>query len=112
MVAGGQTYSLQLDPGQNFAGKSFRLSSDGAGGTDIQVVNGATINIVAGYGVVQSGAFSITIGTSLGRSQQTYVDSSFSYTSVRQELINEGAAGASTLPVTNPSTRVLGLGPA
>jgi hypothetical protein len=31
---------------------------------------------------------------------------------VRQALINESAPGASTLPVANPSTRVLALGPA
>jgi hypothetical protein len=59
--------------------------------------------------VVNSVGSAISIGPSLGRSQQTYVDSSFSYTSVRQALINEGAAGASTLPVSNPSTRVLAL---
>ncbi len=45
LVEGGSTYNLQLDPAQNFAGKSFRLSSDGGSGTDIQVVNGLTINV-------------------------------------------------------------------
>jgi autotransporter passenger strand-loop-strand repeat protein len=45
LVEGGNTYNLNLDPGQNFAGKSFRLSSDGASGTDIQVVSGLSINV-------------------------------------------------------------------
>jgi len=42
---GGATYNLQLDAAQNFAGKSFRLLSDGSGGTDIQVVNGFSLNV-------------------------------------------------------------------
>jgi len=45
LLEGGSSYSLHLDPGQSFAGKSFRLSSDGASGTDIQVVNGLSINV-------------------------------------------------------------------
>src|SRR5258708_7249280 len=59
LVEGGSSYSLNLDPAQNYTRKSFRLSSDVASGTDIQA-----------------------------------------------------APGASTLPVANPSTRVLALGPA
>ena len=41
----GSSYSLQLDPAQSYSGKSFRLLSDGSGGTDIQVVSGLTINV-------------------------------------------------------------------
>src|SRR5258708_23477913 len=42
---GGQFYTLELDSGQSYAGKSFRLSSDGPGGRDIQVVSGLSINV-------------------------------------------------------------------
>jgi hypothetical protein len=34
----GETYSLQLDPTANFSGDVFPLSSDGSGGTDVQVL--------------------------------------------------------------------------
>ncbi len=36
---GGNTYLLQLDPLQNYSGSSFRLSSDGKSGTDIEVTS-------------------------------------------------------------------------
>jgi autotransporter passenger strand-loop-strand repeat protein len=35
--AGGQSYPLQFDPNQDFSGQSFYLSSDGHGGTDVEV---------------------------------------------------------------------------
>src|SRR5262249_12996408 len=45
LVAGSSSYTLHLDPTETYSGKSFRLSSDGSGGTDIQVVSGLTINV-------------------------------------------------------------------
>jgi autotransporter passenger strand-loop-strand repeat protein len=45
VVGGGQTHSLQLDPAENFSGDSFRVSSDGSGGTDISLNQGFSINI-------------------------------------------------------------------
>ena len=45
VVAGGQTYGLQLDPSANFAGDFVRLSSDGHGGTDVSLSWGFSINV-------------------------------------------------------------------
>ena len=52
----GQSYALNLDPGQSYAGKSFRLLSDGHGGTDIQVVSGLTINVTYDASVASASA--------------------------------------------------------
>src|SRR5439155_32310 len=41
----GTTYSLQLDPAQSFAGATFHLANDGAGGTDITVGAGAAFGV-------------------------------------------------------------------
>jgi autotransporter passenger strand-loop-strand repeat protein len=41
----GSAYSLLLDPSENFSGDSFRLSSDGSGGTAISLVQGMSINV-------------------------------------------------------------------
>jgi autotransporter passenger strand-loop-strand repeat protein len=149
VTEGGTSYTLNLNSGQSYSGKSFRLLSDGSGGTDIQVANGlsinvtydssvsgapvsfttdiayvvntfehlflnaATINIAVGYGELNGSS----LGGALGQSQQEYIvdssfGSSFSYSAVRQALINENAPGASTLPISSPGTRVLGIGPA
>jgi autotransporter passenger strand-loop-strand repeat protein len=43
--AGGRGYTLDLDPSASFAGLSFRLSSDGNGGTEVQVLPQLSINI-------------------------------------------------------------------
>ena len=45
VVANGNTYDLKLDPNQNFSSKSFRLYSDGHGGTNVTEANGLSINI-------------------------------------------------------------------
>jgi len=45
VVENGNTYDLQLDPLQNFSGDSFRLSSDGSGGTDVTPNQGLSINV-------------------------------------------------------------------
>jgi autotransporter passenger strand-loop-strand repeat protein len=45
VIANGNTYSLQLDPSQNLAGDSFKLSSDGNGGTKVSIGQGLSINI-------------------------------------------------------------------
>src|SRR5205823_578728 len=41
----GTTYSLKLDPAQSFAGATFHLASDGAGGTDITVGSGPAFGV-------------------------------------------------------------------
>ena len=35
IVEGGSTYVLNLDPGRNYAGTKFVLTSDGSGGVDV-----------------------------------------------------------------------------
>jgi autotransporter passenger strand-loop-strand repeat protein len=45
VVENGNTYDLQLDPLRNFSGDSFRLSSDGGGGTDVTLKQGLSINV-------------------------------------------------------------------
>jgi autotransporter passenger strand-loop-strand repeat protein len=146
VLEGSATYDLQLDPTQNFAGKSFRLSSDGASGTNIQVVSGLTINVTYDASVsgnVSAGAFrsgvdyvvstfenlftngvtlnvtvgygeenGLSLGSSLGESQQAYFDPTVSYSQVRTALLAQGAPGASTLPISSPTARTLDIGPA
>ena len=55
VVAGGQTYGLQLDPSANFAGDSVRLSSDGHGGTDVSLNRGFSINVTYDSSVTSAG---------------------------------------------------------
>ena len=45
---GGSSYSLKLDPNQDFTGEVFPLSSDGQGGTDVQLIKK---NPAAGFDV-------------------------------------------------------------
>jgi len=45
VVESGKTYDLQLDPSQDYSDNSFRLSSDGNGGTLVTASSGLTINI-------------------------------------------------------------------
>lgn len=45
VTVNGLTYYLQLDPAQNFSDASFRLASDGVGGTTITLSKGLTINV-------------------------------------------------------------------
>jgi autotransporter passenger strand-loop-strand repeat protein len=52
--AAGSAYDLQLDPLQDLSGVSFRLMSDGHGGTAVQAVNGLSINFT--YDASVSGA--------------------------------------------------------
>ena len=46
---GGQSYTLQLDPGQSFTGEQFILSSDGGSGTSI-TVTGPPAPVLTGLG--------------------------------------------------------------
>jgi len=53
---GGSAYVLQLDPATNLSGASFRLTSDGGSGTDIEVVSGLSINVSYDASVMGAGS--------------------------------------------------------
>jgi autotransporter passenger strand-loop-strand repeat protein len=50
----GLTYALQLDPGENYAGASFKAYSDGNGGTDIALAAGFDAYAYPGTDVMSS----------------------------------------------------------
>src|SRR5437588_644164 len=65
--AAGSGYDLQLDPSQDYSRVSFRLASDGHGGTELIAANGLSINLTyeASVGSAPAG-FLTALGQGVG----------------------------------------------
>ena len=82
VTEGGQTYTLDFDPSQNFANEAFRVSADASGGTDVfltqvpQVVSSvytvtsgqsvANLTVVSGGDLILAGGTALDVVVSSG----------------------------------------------
>jgi autotransporter passenger strand-loop-strand repeat protein len=102
VTEGGSTYTLTLDPGQNFVGEQFQLTADGSGGTDLTlaysgfvVTSGETTSLtsaLSGATVFSGGTLDVLAGGAL--SAAVVLGS--------MEVNSGGAASGTTLSGTYP----------